>query len=127
MIRALWFVLGWICVAFGGLGIILPGLPATGFFVFAAGCFSRSSPRFEQWILDLPSVGPLVRDYRAGLGMRKSIKIRATFMMWLSIVLSVTFAIDIVPVKFIVVLCGLIGSWFIWIRTPTQAEGLVRT
>ncbi len=59
--------------------------------------------------------------------MRKSIKIRATFMMWLSIILSVTFAIDIIPVKFIVVLCGLIGSWFIWIRTPTQPEGLVRT
>ncbi len=120
MIRAAWFTLGWILVGFGGLGIILPGLPATGFFVFAAACFSRSSPRFERWILDLPTFGPLVRDYRAGLGMRKPIKIKATIMMWISILLSVTLAIDPVPIKVIVFSCGLIGSWFIWVRTPTN-------
>jgi uncharacterized membrane protein YbaN (DUF454 family) len=47
----------------------VPGLPTTGFFVLAAACFAKSSPRFERWVLDLPTVGPMVRDYRAGLGM----------------------------------------------------------
>ncbi|MEZ5340723.1 MAG: YbaN family protein [Acidimicrobiales bacterium] len=87
----LWFVLGWICVALGGLGIILPGLPTTGFFVGAAGCFSRSSPRFERWVLDLPGIGPLVRDYRLGLGMPLSVKKKSARLMWLAIVVSAGF------------------------------------
>ncbi|MEZ5229216.1 MAG: DUF454 family protein [Acidimicrobiales bacterium] len=69
MKRLGWMLLGWLMVGIGGIGIVVPGLPTTGFFVAAAACFSKSSPRFEQWILDLPGVGPLVRDYRAGLGM----------------------------------------------------------
>ncbi len=122
MIRAFWFTLGWIMVGIGGVGIVLPGLPATGFFVFAAGCFSKCSPRFEQWVLDLPTIGPHVRDYRAGLGMRRNVKIQATIMMWLSIALSVTVAIEPVPIKAIVIASGLLGSWFIWVRTPLYPE-----
>jgi len=67
--RAGWLVAGFMAVGLGSLGIIVPGLPTTVFFIVAAWCFSRSSPRFEQWVLDLPKIGPLVRDHRDGLGM----------------------------------------------------------
>ena len=76
-----WFALGWTAVALGVVGIVVPGLPTTGFFVLAAASFARSSPRFEQWVLDLPKVGPLVRDYRAGLGMPRRAKVMAIAMM----------------------------------------------
>ena len=66
VLRWLWFGLGWIAVAIGSIGIVVPGLPTTVFFIIAAACFSRSSPRFEQWVLTRPGVGPMVRDYRAG-------------------------------------------------------------
>ena len=69
VLRWLWFGLGWVAVAIGSIGIVVPGLPTTVFFIIAAACFSRSSPRFEQWVLTRPGVGPMVRDYRAGLGM----------------------------------------------------------
>src|SRR5690554_5711697 len=58
--RALWFVGGWVAVGVGGLGVVVPGLPTTGFLIIAASCFPRSSPRFEQWVLDLPRFGPMV-------------------------------------------------------------------
>jgi uncharacterized membrane protein YbaN (DUF454 family) len=67
--RVLWTALGALCVALGGIGVVVPGLPTTVFFIIAAACFSRSSPGLEQWVLGLPRVGPLVRDHRAGLGM----------------------------------------------------------
>ena len=73
--------LGWVAVALGGLGVVVPGLPTTGFFVLAAACFARSSPRFEQWVLGLPKIGPLVRDHRAGLGMPRRAKVVAIVMM----------------------------------------------
>ena len=72
--RWVWFLGGWLAVALGGIGIVVPGLPTTVFFIIAAWCFSRSSPRFEQWVLDLPKIGPMVRDHRAGLGMPRRAK-----------------------------------------------------
>lgn len=122
MVRALWFVIGCLCVVVGGIGIIVPGLPTVGFFVFAAAAFSRSSPRFEQWILDLPTIGQHVQDYRDGLGMRKKLKIRASVMLVLSVSLSAFLVIEPVPVKIIVLISGLVGLWFIWVRTPTRPD-----
>ena len=67
--RWVWFAVGWFAVGIGTVAIVVPGLPTTVFFIVAAACFSRSSPRFEQWVLDRPGIGPMVRDYRSGLGM----------------------------------------------------------
>ena len=75
MTRFLWIVAGLGCVALGGIGVVLPGLPSTIFFICAASCFTRSSPRLERWVLGLPGVGQLVRDHRAGLGMPRRAKV----------------------------------------------------
>lgn len=80
-VRIVYFVVGWITVAIGSLGIVLPVLPTTPFFIAAAYCFSRSSPRFEAWVLGLPAVGPMVRDYRAGFGVPRRVKIIAISMV----------------------------------------------
>ena len=73
-VRWMWFGIGWIAVALGGIGLVVPGLPSTVFFIVAAWCFSRSSPRFEAWILSLPKVGQFVSDHREGLGMSTAAK-----------------------------------------------------
>ena len=49
--------MGWVAVAVGAVGIVVPGLPTTVFFIIAASCFARSSPRFERWVLGLPGIG----------------------------------------------------------------------
>ncbi len=73
-VRALWATAGLVFVALGGVGVVVPGLPTTGFLILAAWCFSHSSPRLEAWLLDLPRFGPLIRDYRMGLGMPRAAK-----------------------------------------------------
>lgn len=112
---------GFIGVAVGSIGIVLPGLPTTGPFIFAAWCFSKSSPRFEQWILDLPGVGPMVLSYRAGLGMPRRAKIMALVMMWLAIGISAGVVLDLVWLRGVIVVLGLIGTWWILVRTPTSS------
>ena len=67
LVRLLWIAAGLVCVAIGGIGVVVPGLPTTVFFVAATWCFARSSPRLEAWVLGLPGVGQLVDDYRSGL------------------------------------------------------------
>lgn len=124
MVRVWWLVVGFASVGFGAIGIIVPGLPTTVFFIIAAWCFSRSSPRFEQWVLDLPRIGPLVADHRAGLGMAKQAKLVAITMMWVAIGVSVVFMRERVTVAAIVVAAGLIGTAYILWRVPTRESVL---
>jgi uncharacterized protein len=65
MTRALFLIFGIAFTALGIVGAFLPLLPTTIFLILAAGCFARSSPRMEAWILDHPQFGPLVRNWRA--------------------------------------------------------------
>jgi uncharacterized membrane protein YbaN (DUF454 family) len=116
----LWFVAGWLAVGLGGVGVIVPGMPTTVFFVVAAGCFARCSPRFEQWVLDLPKIGPLVRDHRAGLGMPRRAKVIAVAMILVVSTASGVFAIENRAVGLVVVGLGLVGVAYILLRVPTR-------
>jgi uncharacterized membrane protein YbaN (DUF454 family) len=86
--RAGWVLVGLVCVAIGGVGIVLPGLPTTVFFIAAAACFAKSSPRLEAWVLGLPKIGQAVQDYRGGLGMPRRAKVIAITMMTAAVALS---------------------------------------
>lgn len=68
------FALGWVCVALGVAGLFLPLLPGTLFLIAASACFTRSSPRFEAWLLDHPRFGPPVRQWRATGAIPRSAK-----------------------------------------------------
>jgi uncharacterized protein len=63
--RPILFVLAWVFLAAGIVGIFLPLVPGTLFLILAGACFTRSSPRFEAWLLDHPRFGPPVRQWRA--------------------------------------------------------------
>ena len=75
--RALIVAAGLVCVALGAVGVVVPGLPTTIFFIVAAACFTRSSPRLERWVLGLPGIGRAVADHRAGRGMPRRAKLAA--------------------------------------------------
>ncbi len=64
MIRWLWFGLGWVMVALGLIGALLPVMPTTIFLILAMWCFSKSSPRFEAWLLQHPRYGHVLRLWR---------------------------------------------------------------
>ena len=120
--RSLWFGGGWLAVALGGVGVVVPGLPTTGFMIIAAACFARCSPRFEQWVLDLPGVGRSVADYRSGLGMPMRAKFIAISMMVIAISISVGVLLDNTPLRISIVIAGLVGTWYIARCVPTSRQ-----
>lgn len=122
-IRWLWLVGGLLLVALGGIGVVVPGMPTTVFFIGAAACFARSSPRFEHWVLHLPRIGPLVREYRSGMGMPRRAKIIAVS----SITIATVFSSVVIPSwigRGAAIAIALVGIWFIMVRVPTRERVL---
>ncbi len=127
MLRWGWLVLGWVAVALGGVGVVVPGWPTTVFFIAAASCFARSSPRFERWVLDLPGIGPLVRDHRAGLGMPRRAKVVAMSMIVVAVAASVVLALSAPLWRAVVVALGLVGLAYVGWRVPTRELVVARS
>jgi uncharacterized membrane protein YbaN (DUF454 family) len=121
--RWLWLAGGFLSVGLGGLGVVVPGLPSTGFFVLAASCFARSSPRFERWVLGLPGIGPMVQDHRAGLGMPRRAKVLAMVSIAVACGLSAVFGLAGV-VRWVVLALGAVGIWYVGRRVPTRERVL---
>ena len=113
-------LLGLCCVVIGSIGIVVPGLPTTVFFIGAAAAFSRSSPRLEAWVLGLPGIGPTVRDFRAGLGMPRRAKIVAIVMVAVAITLS-SLVISTWWLRLVVIGAGVVGVIVIT-RVPTRVD-----
>ncbi|NNJ16840.1 YbaN family protein [Pseudomonas putida CSV86] len=88
VVRYLLLATGWLSVALGVIGIFLPVLPTTPFLLLAAACFARSSPRFHDWLVYHPRLGPWIRDYLSGEGIPLKGKVYAIGLMWASIGLS---------------------------------------
>lgn len=62
--RAFWLALGLFFVLLGIIGALLPLMPTTIFLILAAGCFARSSPRLEAWLMGHPRFGPTLIAWR---------------------------------------------------------------
>jgi uncharacterized membrane protein YbaN (DUF454 family) len=123
----MWFAIGWVAVGIGSIGVVVPGLPTTVFFIVAAACFARSSPRFEQWVLDLPHVGRAVRDYRAGLGMSRRAKAFAIGTMLVFGTLSLWLTRDRILLAAAIAALLAIGVVYILFRVPTRERVLARS
>ena len=122
--RGIWTGVGLVSVGVGGIGAVVPGLPSTVFFLIAASCFSKSSPRLERWVLELPTIGPMVRDYRAGLGMARRTKVWAIAVVATVITISAGFLIDSAVVQAAVVAAGVVGVATILFWVPTRERVL---
>ena len=82
-LRYMYLIVGLIAVALGVIGIILPIVPTTPFLILALACFSKSSPRLHQWLIQHPWVGPTLQQWQTHRSIPAKVKVRA---MWLIIV-----------------------------------------
>ena len=58
-------MLGLTLVALGIVGIMLPVMPTTIFFILALTCFTRSSPALANWLLNHPRYGVTLQQWQA--------------------------------------------------------------
>ena len=72
---------GWMCVALGIVGIIMPLFPTTPFLLVAVWAFSKSSPEMAEKIRNHPIAGSYVRDWEDEGVIPLGAKILALTMM----------------------------------------------
>jgi len=117
-IRICLIITGIFFVGVGTLGIILPLLPTTPFLVLAAMCFSRSSERFHNWLLNNKWFGAYIKNYREGKGISLRQKIIVLSLLILTIGYSCLFLLDRIAGRIILVLIA-IGISIHILRLPT--------
>ena len=80
---------GTVCVGLGVLGIFLPLMPTTVFLLMAAYCYSRSSDRFHNWLLNNRWLGKYIKNYKTGEGISVRQKVTTIAILWASIGFSI--------------------------------------
>lgn len=116
--RGLFITIGFIMVGIGTLGIFLPVLPSTVFFLMAAYLFARSSEKFYIWLHENKLFGRQLKNYREGRGMSMKTKVVLIVLLWISILISVLFAVENYILKFILIVI-LFGVTFYLVRLKT--------
>lgn len=86
--RKIFLLLGFISVALGIIGAILPLMPSTVFFIMAAYFFSKSSKKFHHKLLSNKYVGNHIKNFYEKKGMPLRAKIISIFSLFITITIS---------------------------------------
>ena len=107
--RTIYLIAGFILVGLAVLGIFLPLLPTTPLLLLAAACFSRSSERCHQWLLNHRTFGPIIRNWHENRCIPRRAKIISILMVVLFGGWAVGFAIEPPVLRVIAALLILTG------------------
>ncbi len=120
-VRMLFIVTGSVFVGLGTLGVILPLLPSTPFFLLGAGCYARGSKRFYIWLLTNRYFGEYIRDWRENNGIPFRSKLWVTFVLVTTLCVTAYLMSPVLYVQLLLVTVGIGVSWYVW-RLPTKEE-----
>ena len=122
-----WLVgVGMACVAVGGIGVLVPGLPTTIFLIIASWCFVRSCPMLERVLIRNRFFGPFMRYLSPGAVMPTRARVISSAMMWTAVSVSVFVLASrgVSPVWIVIVLiAALIGTVAVWRVARGGADG----
>ncbi|MDP6650738.1 MAG: YbaN family protein [Gammaproteobacteria bacterium] len=109
-------IVGIISLVLGVVGAFLPLLPTVPLVLLAAFCFARSSERLHIWLLSNRHFGTIVRNFEAGQGIPRRVKIRAITVVWISMGISCSIVAQVLLCTMLF-LIGMGVSIYLW-RLP---------
>ncbi|MCF6203859.1 MAG: YbaN family protein [Methylococcaceae bacterium] len=80
---------GSLFIILGIIGVILPILPTTPFLISALACFSKSSPRFHQLLLNNRWFGTTLQQWEDSRTIEHSSKVKAMILITLTFAISI--------------------------------------
>ena len=94
VLRSTFLVLGFFFLGMAFIGVAVPLIPTVGPVLLAAFFFSKSSERFDHWLVNNRLFGGIVRDWRAGLGFTIRAKMIAIVAIIVTFTISVVFVVE---------------------------------
>ena len=79
--RWAWWLLAYLSLGLGIIGIVVPGLPTVPFVLLSAYAAARGSQRLHARLLAHHRFGPMIRDWQANGAVSRGAKWLATGMM----------------------------------------------
>jgi hypothetical protein len=113
-------LLGWIFMALGAIGAVLPILPTTPFLIVALALFSKSSPRFHRMLLNNEWFGPILKQWEENRTVSRKTKHKAFFLIIAAFSISIALLNDRIPLQLLLAGIAIVCLFFIWrIKEPT--------
>ncbi|MDR0903522.1 MAG: YbaN family protein [Ruminococcus sp.] len=91
MKKIILLICGFLCLALGALGTVLPILPTTPFVLIAAGCFS-ATPALYRKIYRIKFFREYLDAYKEGKPIRLSTRVASITVLWAALIISMVIA-----------------------------------
>ncbi|HFI0342444.1 TPA: YbaN family protein [Streptococcus suis] len=104
MKKIVYLVAGFVSLAIGIIGIVLPIIPTTPLLLLAGFCFARSSKNFEKWLRNTKIYQFYVADYAETKAISRKRKKQIIWQIYILMGISIWLA----PVLFVKIGLGLL-------------------
>ncbi len=108
------FLFGLVSVGLGIIGMFLPVMPSTVFFLIGLWAFSKSSVRFHSWLYTHPRFGQSLRDWHQHRAIPLKAKMAAVGLISLSFMVILVF---VAQAWLLVLLGAILGAVVVFILT----------
>jgi uncharacterized membrane protein YbaN (DUF454 family) len=98
-----YIILGSISLVLGTLGIFLPLLPTTPFYLLTAWAYMKGSEKLYQKVMNNKFFGTIVRDFKENKTIPLKTKIITVSLLWITILSSAFFFVSVWWVKILLV------------------------
>lgn len=123
VLRVIYTILGLISLGLGFIGVGVLGIPTFDFILLAAFFFAMGNERLHRWIITHRVFGPMIRDYRAGKGFTRRMKITGVVAVTLSFGLTIALAVRNIYLGIGLVALAAWICWYILSRPTRQLDG----
>lgn len=121
MVRTLFWIAGTVALVLGIAGVFLPLLPTTPFVLLAAACYGRASVRFYNALLNNPTLGSLVVEWRRHRSIPYRTKIYAIVLMSATLAASTIFVVKNGYVQAALAVLGVVLAVWLY-RVPSRDD-----
>lgn len=110
---------GFIFVALGAIGLLLPVWPTTPFLILATGCFS-SAPELREKMMKIPFFSDHIRNYQDRKGLSEKSVIISLLFLWSMIMVSCVIIQKMWLVVILLVIALLVTVHILWMAVPKR-------
>lgn len=117
LINSICVISGFVCIGLGCIGIVLPVLPTTPFFLLAVFLFAKGSERFHRWFLSTGLYKKYLADFVATRSMTLAAKVKVLTIVTVLLSIGIWFSPVFAKVILLIVALGHYGYFIFGIKT----------